>query len=92
MPTVASNITSLDARRRPAVRVERKASASRPNCTEYRLYGSRSQDVQDYISSLVAELEQHGANFGSSWRGPHSIGHGCYAAFGEIVLIQPEPL
>jgi hypothetical protein len=89
--TVADHIINLDAHRRPAVRVERKASASRPNCTEYRLYGSRSQDVQDYIASLVAELEQHGANFGSSWRGPHSIGHGCYAAFGEIILITETP-
>jgi hypothetical protein len=69
------------------VSVERKICRNSPNCTAYRIHGTRSQDVQDYIASLVDELEQHGANFASSWRGPHSIGHGCYAAFGEIIII-----
>jgi hypothetical protein len=89
--SVAATIISLDAHRRPTVRVERKVRPHRPNCTEYRLYGSRSQDVQDHIDSLVAELESHGINFYSSFRGPHSIGNGCYAAFGEIVLITETP-
>jgi hypothetical protein len=89
--SVAATIINLDAHRRPTVRVERKVRPHRPNCTEYRLYGSRSQDVQDYIASLVAELEQHGINFASTWRGPYSIGHGCYVAIGEIITITETP-
>ena len=85
--TVAADIISLDAHRRPTVSVKRTVCVNRPNCTRYRIHGTRNQDVQDHIESLVAELENHGINFFSSWHGPTYIGRGCYVAIGEIVLI-----
>jgi hypothetical protein len=90
MPTVAENIINLDARRRPTVRVIRTVQPGRPNHIKYRLYGSRSQDVQDYIASLTEEVEQPGIGF-TRFNGPHYIGHGCYTANGEIVLITEAP-
>lgn len=86
----AADIINLDSRRRPAVRVERMPDPRRPNRTAFRITGTHSADVQDYITSLIAEVEMHGTGYGR-FIGPHHIGHGCYVALGEIVITRTNP-
>jgi hypothetical protein len=82
-----ADIISLDDYRRPKLRVERMPDPRRPNRTAYRITGTRSCDVQEYIMSLVEEVEQPCAGYGR-FVGPHYIGHGCYVALGEIVTLR----
>lgn len=79
-----ADIINLDDHRKPTVRVQRTVHPGRPYRAEYRIYGSCSADVQDYIDSLVAEVEQACSGYGR-FIGPHHIGHGCYVALGEVV-------
>jgi hypothetical protein len=74
------------------VQVTRSLDARHPNRTKYRIVGTRGIDVQEHIAGLVEELEQHGASFSSRFVGPYCIGHRCYVALGEIVVLTEEPI
>jgi hypothetical protein len=84
---MAANVINLDAFRQPKVRVERMPDPLRPNRTAYRLTGTSAFEVQEYVTALLEEVDQPGAGYGR-FIGPHHIGHGCYVALGEIVILE----
>jgi hypothetical protein len=83
------NVIDIEAFRSPPVRVERSSDPQFPGSTKYRISGLRCPDVQDYVNSLVAEVEMHSAGF-ASFVGPHLF-KGRYVAIGFVVVISEVP-
>jgi hypothetical protein len=83
---VAAKIISLDDNRHNLL-VESEPDPLRLSRTGYRITGTRECDVADYVASLVEEVAQSGAGVGN-FTHPRYIGHGCYRALGEIILLR----
>ena len=83
---IPANVIDIEAFRSPPVRVERMPDGKRPGRTAYRISGHRCPDVQDYVNSLIAEVEMHSAGYGR-FIGPHHF-DGRYVALGEIVVFE----
>ena len=83
---IPANVIDIEAFRSPPVRVERMPDGKRPGRTGYRISGHRCADVQDYVNSLLAEVEMHDAGF-ASFVGPHLF-KGRYVALGFVIVIE----
>ena len=63
---IPANVIDIEAFRSPPVRVERWPHPDRPHCICFCISGDRSADVQAFITSLDAEIDNHGAGFAAS--------------------------
>ena len=85
----AANVIDIEAFRSPPVHVERWPHPDRPHCICFCVTGHRSADVQAFITSLDAEIDNHGAGF-ASFNGPYRR-KGRYEARGFVEFFREVP-